>query len=189
MSLERSTIQFSGTVALRYKAGHREILLNTQTTHPTSRENGYRSKGTFHVLPDPRPPFPSLLPMFLGRSLQGYISLLNESSDSAARSFDSPSSLQMSSHPNNSNNSPPRPSPAHPFNVPRTSTTVEKKSNHTCQTCSKAFTTLGHFARHIRVHTGDRNHKCPFPGCETLCSRQDNLQQQYVFFSLPSLKD
>ncbi|KAJ6447353.1 hypothetical protein C8R45DRAFT_197162 [Mycena sanguinolenta] len=30
-----------------------------------------------------------------------------------------------------------------------------------------------------RVHTGERNHKCPFPGCETKCSRQDNLQQHY----------
>jgi len=30
-----------------------------------------------------------------------------------------------------------------------------------------------------RVHTGERNHKCPFPGCETRCSRQDNLQQHY----------
>ncbi|KAF8308807.1 hypothetical protein DL93DRAFT_2046619, partial [Clavulina sp. PMI_390] len=53
-----------------------------------------------------------------------------------------------------------------------------KKRNHICQTCSKAFTTSGHLARHIRVHTGERNHKCPFPGCETRCSRQDNLQQQ-----------
>jgi zinc finger protein CreA/MIG len=31
----------------------------------------------------------------------------------------------------------------------------------------------------MRVHTGERNHKCPFPGCETRCSRQDNLQQHY----------
>ena len=52
------------------------------------------------------------------------------------------------------------------------------KKKHVCQTCSRAFTTSGHLARHTRIHTGERNHKCPFPGCETRCSRQDNLQQQ-----------
>jgi uncharacterized Zn-finger protein len=53
--------------------------------------------------------------------------------------------------------------------------------NHPCSDCSKAFTTSGHLARHMKTHTGERNHKCPFPGCNTACSRQDNLQQQYVF--------
>ena len=52
------------------------------------------------------------------------------------------------------------------------------KKKHVCGVCSKAFTTSGHLSRHARVHTGERNHKCPFPGCETRCSRQDNLQQQ-----------
>lgn len=54
----------------------------------------------------------------------------------------------------------------------------DPKKRHACPTCGRAFTTSGHLARHIRVHTGERNHKCPFPGCETRCSRQDNLQQQ-----------
>jgi hypothetical protein len=56
-----------------------------------------------------------------------------------------------------------------------------QKKKHICPTCDRAFTTSGHLARHSRVHTGERNHKCPFPGCETRCSRQDNLQQQYVY--------
>ena len=64
------------------------------------------------------------------------------------------------------------PSPPHPPSDP--------KKRHACPTCARAFTTSGHLARHIRVHTGERNHKCPFPGCETRCSRQDNLQQQSV---------
>ncbi|KAI0364618.1 hypothetical protein BV20DRAFT_907628, partial [Pilatotrama ljubarskyi] len=51
------------------------------------------------------------------------------------------------------------------------------KKKHVCQICSRAFTTSGHLSRHTRIHTGERNHKCPFPGCETRCSRQDNLQQ------------
>ncbi|KAI0757919.1 hypothetical protein C8Q74DRAFT_286896 [Fomes fomentarius] len=53
------------------------------------------------------------------------------------------------------------------------------KKKHVCQICKRAFTTSGHLARHTRIHTGERNHKCPFPGCETRCSRQDNLQQHY----------
>ena len=52
------------------------------------------------------------------------------------------------------------------------------RRRYSCPQCDRAFTTSGHLARHTRVHTGERNHKCPFPGCETRCSRQDNLQQQ-----------
>ncbi|CAA7269791.1 unnamed protein product [Cyclocybe aegerita] len=59
------------------------------------------------------------------------------------------------------------------------STSPAAKKKHVCTTCERAFTTSGHLARHSRVHTGERNHKCPFPGCETRCSRQDNLQQHY----------
>lgn len=66
-----------------------------------------------------------------------------------------------------------------PSSTPATTSAPKKK--HVCSTCERAFTTSGHLARHSRVHTGERNHKCPFPGCETRCSRQDNLQQQLVF--------
>ncbi|CEL54961.1 hypothetical protein RSOLAG1IB_07453 [Rhizoctonia solani AG-1 IB] len=33
--------------------------------------------------------------------------------------------------------------------------------------------------RHFHMHTGERNHKCPYPGCTARCSRADNLQQHY----------
>lgn len=62
---------------------------------------------------------------------------------------------------------------------PTPASTPAPKKKHVCSTCERAFTTSGHLARHSRVHTGERNHKCPFPGCETRCSRQDNLQQHY----------
>lgn len=31
------------------------------------------------------------------------------------------------------------------------------KKKHVCPTCSRPFTTSGHLARHMRVHTGERN--------------------------------
>ncbi|EPQ58768.1 hypothetical protein GLOTRDRAFT_33579 [Gloeophyllum trabeum ATCC 11539] len=55
---------------------------------------------------------------------------------------------------------------------------LNPKKKHYCTVCGRSFTTSGHLARHSRVHTGERNHICPFPGCQTRCSRQDNLQQQ-----------
>ena len=68
---------------------------------------------------------------------------------------------------------------AQPPPLPDTQLSNPKSARrHVCSTCERAFSTSGHLARHTRVHTGERNHKCPFPGCETRCSRQDNLQQQ-----------
>lgn len=161
--------------------------------------------------------------MFLGRSLQGSVSLLNDTGVEAVRSLsqDSPNSSSHSSQQQDSEalattlqyqaqsaqprpyqseqlsvsddlsnsfpsqsqpdltaHDPTEPSAGAKASVPRTGAALEKKRPHICPTCSKAFTTSGHLARHTRIHTGERNHKCPFPGCETRCSRQDNLQQQ-----------
>ncbi|KAJ7479264.1 hypothetical protein FB451DRAFT_1556890 [Mycena latifolia] len=53
------------------------------------------------------------------------------------------------------------------------------RKTHACTDCDKAFATSGHLARHQRVHTGEMNHVCPFPGCTTRCARRDNLGQHY----------
>lgn len=53
-----------------------------------------------------------------------------------------------------------------------------KSKPHICQICQRGFTTGGHLQRHQRIHTGVKAFRCPFPGCETRTSRQDNLQQQ-----------
>ncbi|KAH9947197.1 hypothetical protein B0H21DRAFT_740017 [Amylocystis lapponica] len=97
----------------------------------------------------------------------------------------SPSSPRYPSHPPHDIPSVPpqyhlHPSQSTPFNHPTPSANPNAaKRKHICPTCDRGFTTSGHLARHTRVHTGERNHKCPFPGCETRCSRQDNLQQHY----------
>ncbi|KAH3673770.1 hypothetical protein WICPIJ_009650 [Wickerhamomyces pijperi] len=58
---------------------------------------------------------------------------------------------------------------------------VEKKlvRKYQCKTCTKSFTTSGHLARHVRIHTGERKHQCPFPGCESRFARQDNCMQHF----------
>lgn len=48
-----------------------------------------------------------------------------------------------------------------------------------CKICNKGFTTSGHLARHHRIHTGVKNHECPFEGCNSRFSRQDNCMQHY----------
>jgi len=89
------------------------------------------------------------------------VQYLSDSSQSAGHSPQSPTAPSSISHQSS-----------------QSSGTANGKKKHVCSTCDRGFTTSGHLARHLRVHTGERNHKCPFPGCETRCSRQDNLQQQ-----------
>ncbi|GAV53287.1 hypothetical protein ZYGR_0AI05710 [Zygosaccharomyces rouxii] len=50
---------------------------------------------------------------------------------------------------------------------------------HVCRTCYKGFTTSGHLARHNRIHTGEKNHECPYEGCDQKFSRHDNCIQHY----------
>ncbi|KAJ7367244.1 hypothetical protein B0H14DRAFT_2373095 [Mycena olivaceomarginata] len=55
---------------------------------------------------------------------------------------------------------------------------------YVCPECDKAFSTSSHLGRHARVHTGEKSYKCDYPGCETRCSRADNLQAQWVALRL-----
>lgn len=63
-------------------------------------------------------------------------------------------------------------------NKTSTSEPVTKKT-YACKTCGRAFTTLGHLARHNRTHTGERKHACPWPLCEARFARQDNCMQHF----------
>ncbi|ODO06470.1 transcriptional regulator Nrg1 [Cryptococcus wingfieldii CBS 7118] len=63
-----------------------------------------------------------------------------------------------------------------------------KPKPHVCNVCQRGFTTGGHLQRHQRIHTGVKAFKCPFPGCETRTSRQDNLQQHYRTHLSPTLR-
>ncbi|KAH3670122.1 uncharacterized protein OGAPODRAFT_15746 [Ogataea polymorpha] len=70
--------------------------------------------------------------------------------------------------------------------TPEIATRPEKNSDssppmrrYKCKICSKMFTTSGHLARHTRIHTGVKNHICPYEGCGARFSRQDNCMQHY----------
>jgi hypothetical protein len=62
----------------------------------------------------------------------------------------------------------------------RFSASADAKRRYVCPDCDKAFSTSSHLGRHSKVHTGEKNYECTFPGCGVRCSRQDNLQAQCV---------
>ncbi|KAF8574703.1 hypothetical protein K439DRAFT_819800 [Ramaria rubella] len=68
----------------------------------------------------------------------------------------------------------PPPTPEQPPNA--TQQPADPKKRHVCSTCARAFTTSGHLAHHIRVHTGECNHKCPRRLRDPLFP--DSLQEQ-----------
>ncbi|KXS09864.1 hypothetical protein M427DRAFT_104724, partial [Gonapodya prolifera JEL478] len=51
-----------------------------------------------------------------------------------------------------------------------------------CDICGKAFQTGGYLARHKKVHTADRPHTCPIPGCPSRFNRHDNSALFYFRF-------
>ena len=56
---------------------------------------------------------------------------------------------------------------------------LEQRRKYRCTVCLKGFTTSGHLARHNRIHTGEKNHACPYNNCKQRFSRQDNCLQHY----------
>lgn len=56
---------------------------------------------------------------------------------------------------------------------------LEQRRKYICKICARGFTTSGHLARHNRIHTGEKNHCCPYKGCTQRFSRHDNCLQHY----------
>lgn len=66
---------------------------------------------------------------------------------------------------------------------------LEERRKYICKTCARGFTTSGHLARHNRIHTGEKRHKCQYPGCLQRFSRHDNCIQHYrTHFKNPTTK-
>lgn len=70
------------------------------------------------------------------------------------------------------------PTAAGPAVAPVSHVATKPVKKYTCH-CMRSFTTSGHLARHMRIHTGEKNYKCPHEGCGARFSRQDNCMQHY----------
>ncbi|KAJ7813687.1 hypothetical protein B0H14DRAFT_3477659 [Mycena olivaceomarginata] len=56
------------------------------------------------------------------------------------------------------------------------STSTDAKKRHVCVHCDQVCSTSSHLARHARIHSGVKEFKCDYPGCEKRSSRLDNLR-------------
>lgn len=70
------------------------------------------------------------------------------------------------------------PTSASPAPVQTSAGVTKAQKKYTCH-CNRSFTTSGHLARHMRIHTGEKNYVCPQEGCGARFSRQDNCMQHY----------
>jgi uncharacterized Zn-finger protein len=52
---------------------------------------------------------------------------------------------------------------------------TKKRTQCTFPGCNQTFSTQGHMARHLKIHTGEKSHVCPIMDCDRRFTRKDNM--------------
>lgn len=74
------------------------------------------------------------------------------------------------------------------YAAPPSPSLTSSSRKFSCRVCGKKYMTAAHLTRHEATHTGIKPYECPYPGCGSRFSRNDNCMQHFKTHSNPKGK-